>query len=221
MGKNELLSPAVYGYQPSYAEALARMGVACLAIDHWCFGERAGRSESSTFKSMLWKGQVMWGMMVYDSLRAVDYLVSRTDVDANRIGALGMSMGSTMTIWATALDQRIKTSVDICCLTDFEELEKEKNLDGHGIFYYVPSLLKHFSMADINALIAPRPHLSTAGLYDNLTPVGGLKKIEKALCKTYEEAGVPGGFVLKTYPCGHLETRAMREEILAFVQKTL
>jgi len=213
-GKNELLSPSPYGYPISYAKAMADRGIACLAIDHWCFGERSGRTETSTFKSMLWKGQVMWGMMVYDSLRAVDYLVSRSDVDASRIGTTGISMGSTMSIWVTALDTRIKTCVDLCCLTDFDEFEREGNLDAHGIYYYIPSLTKHFSMADICALIAPRPHLSTAGIYDNLTPVPGLEKIKKAL-------DTAGGFVLKTYPCGHLETRAMREDVLAFIEQTL
>ena len=68
---------------------------------------------------MLWEGQVMWGMMVYDSLRAIDYLVSRPDVDAARVATLGLSMGSTMAWWVAALDTRIKVCVDICCLTDF------------------------------------------------------------------------------------------------------
>jgi len=214
MGKNELLSPAPYGYPVSYAKAMADRGIACLAIDHWCFGERSGRRESETFKSMLWKGQVMWGMMVYDSLRAVDYIVSRPDTDSTRIGTTGISMGSTMSIWVSALDPRIKMCADLCCLTDFDELEHQGNLDAHGIYYYVPSLTKYFSMADICALIAPRPHLSTAGLYDDLTPSTGLQKIEKALAKS-------GGFALKTYPCGHLETREMREDVLAFVKENL
>ena len=224
MGKNELIKPAYYGYMVSYADAMAKRGIACLSIDHRCFGERgknAGLSESETFKSMLWKGQVMWGMMVYDSLRALDYLFMRSDVDTTRIGSIGMSMGSTMSIWVTALDERIKTCVDICCLTDFEELEKEGNLDAHGIFYYVPSLTKYFDMADINGLIAPRPHLSTAGIYDILTPVKGLYKIEKKLKNIYKEMGSEDNFILKTYPCGHEEPRAMRDDILAFIDKTL
>ena len=221
MGKNELLHPAPYMYKIPYAETFAKMGIACLAIDHWCFGERGGRRESETFKSMLWRGQVMWGMMVNDSLRALDYLHTRTDVDHSRIFALGMSMGSSMSIWVSALDTRIKFCVDICCLTDFEELERDGNLDAHGIFYYVPSLRKHFEMADINGLIAPRPHFSTAGIYDNLTPVAGLKKIEAILCNKYKEAGAPDEFKLKTYPCGHLETREMREDVLQFVKERL
>ena len=221
MGKKELLSPAEYGYKTPYAKAMAEMGIGCLAIDHWCFGERFGRSESTTFKSMLWKGQVMWGMMVFDSLRAVEYLMSRTDVDKERIGTVGISMGSTMSIWVSALDTRIKMCVDLCCLTDFEELENDRALDAHGIYYYVPSLQKHFTMADINALIAPRPHFSTAGIYDELTPVRGLKKIEKILTKVYSDMGVNSGFTLKTYSCGHLETRKMREDVLEFIKENL
>ncbi len=53
---------------------MTRRGYAALCIDTWAFGERRGRTESEIFKQMLWTGRVMWGMMVYDSLRAVDYL---------------------------------------------------------------------------------------------------------------------------------------------------
>jgi hypothetical protein len=69
-------------------------------------------------------------------------------------------------------------------------------------------------MADINKLIAPRPHFSTAGIYDSLTPVAGLDKIESELSKF-------GGFRLKRYPCGHLETREMREDVLTFIKNHL
>ena len=128
---------------------------------------------------MLWKGQVLWGMMVYDNLRALDYLVSRPDVDATRIGTIGISMGSTMAWWMAALDTRIKVCVDICCLSDFQSLVETHVLDRHGLYYYVPSLLKRFTSAQINALTAPRAHLSLAGIYDQFTPVAGLDRIER------------------------------------------
>ena len=54
------------------------------ARDHWVFGERSHTTEPDMFKEMLWKGQVLWGMMVYDSLRAMDFLVQRPDVDPAR-----------------------------------------------------------------------------------------------------------------------------------------
>jgi len=93
------------------------------------------------FKAMLWQGRVLWGMMVYDSLRALDWLAQRPDVDTSRIGTVGMSMGSTMAWYLGALDERIKVTVDICCLTDFDTLLAKKGLGGHGVYYYVPGLL--------------------------------------------------------------------------------
>ena len=109
---------------------LTKLGFAALCIDTWAFGERRGRSEGEIFREMLWSGQVMWGMMVFDSLRALDYLESRPDVDPARIGTLGLSMGSTMAWWLAALDTRVKVCIDICCLTDFEALIAHRSLEG-------------------------------------------------------------------------------------------
>src|SRR5688572_28343575 len=88
VGKNEFLQGRKEMQSPPYALALARMGYAGLCIDSWAFGKRNKRKEADVFTDMLWKGEVMWGMMVYDNLRALDYLVKREEVDASRIGAI-------------------------------------------------------------------------------------------------------------------------------------
>jgi dienelactone hydrolase len=160
-------------------------------------------------------------MMVYDALRAVDYLLTRPDVDSARIGTLGLSMGSTMAWWLAALDTRIGVCVDLCCLTDFHALVESRGLDEHGVYYYVPSLLKHFTTADIVALIAPRPHLGLAGNYDRLTPVKGLDRIDEAVSRVYQELGSPEKWQLLRYDIGHFETAQMRAEVLAFLQRWL
>jgi len=151
----------------------------------------------------------------------VDYLAGRSEVDRARIGTLGMSMGSTMAWWVAALDTRIKVCVDICCLTDYQALLDAGNLAGHGIYYYVPGLLKHFGAAGINALIAPRAHLSLAGTRDPLTPVEGLDRIDGALSHIYSRMGVPENWRLLRYAVGHTETAAMRGEIVAFLARHL
>jgi dienelactone hydrolase len=207
--------------KPTYAEALTRAGYAALCIDHWAFGERRGRTESAIFKEMLWNGQVLWGMMVYDSLRAVDYLVSRNDVDAKRLGTVGISMGSTMGWWLAALDTRIKVCVDLCCLTDFQSLIDTAGLDKHGIYYYVPRLLKHFSAGQINALIAPRAHLSIAGIYDSLTPPAGLDRIDAELKHAYAAHNAAAAWELLRYHTGHFETADMRAQVMRFLKQWL
>jgi len=217
LGKDELLAGRDLLQAPPYAEALAERGYAALCIDMWSFGERRGRTESETFKQMLWEGKVLWGMMVYDALRSVDYLAARPDVDAGRIATLGLSMGSTLAWWLAALDPRVKVTVDICCLTDFHALIDSRGLDGHGVYYYVPSLLKHFTTGQINALIAPRAHLALAGDYDRLTPRAGLDRIDVELRAAYVQAGAPDAWRLLRYPTGHFETADMRVQILRFL----
>jgi hypothetical protein len=221
LGKEELLRGRNVLQNPPYADLLTSLGYCALCVDTWVFGERATRTEMDTFKEMLWKGQVLWGMMVYDSIRALEYLLSRPEIAPERIGTLGLSMGSTMAWWVAALDTRIKACVDICCLTDFQALIEAKGLSGHGIYYYVPGLLKYFTTSEINALIAPRAHLSLAGNQDNLTPTAGLDRIDRELTKTYAECGHPEAWKLLRYDVGHEETPEMRKEIVAFLQKWL
>ncbi|NLG84608.1 MAG: alpha/beta hydrolase [Firmicutes bacterium] len=221
LGKNELIRGRKSLQEPPYADVLAGMGIASLCIDAWAFGDRRGRSESELFKEMLWNGRVLWGMMVYDSLKALDYLSSRPDVDADKIGTLGFSMGSTMAWWIAALDERIQVCVDICCLSDFRSLIAQRALDGHNLYYYVPGLLKHFDTADILALISPRYHLSLNGKYDKLTPIEGLYKIDAVMKRVYKEDGNPDGWKLLIYDTGHYETAYMRKEVVDFLNKYL
>jgi pimeloyl-ACP methyl ester carboxylesterase len=220
-GKTELLEHRGYFQEPPYAEELTRRGYAALCIDHWVFGERSGRSESSVFKRMLWEGRVMWGMMVFDSLRAVDYLLTRDDVDPKRVATLGLSMGSTMAWWVAALDERVRVCVDLCCLTEFQSLVEADGLDGHGVYYYVPGLLKHFTTAQINALISPRAHLALAGNLDKLTPAKGLGRVDEELKRVYAADGEPGAWKLFRQDVGHTETAEMRAEIVQWLGKWL
>ena len=221
IGKQEFLDGRTYLHPVPYAKALTDLGCVALCIDHWVFGERSHTTELDTFKAMLWQGQVLWGMMVFDSLKALDWLAGRADVDPSRIGTIGMSMGSSMAWWLAALDERVKVTVDICCLTDFQTLLARKGLSGHGVYYYVPSLLKHFSTSQINALIAPRAHLGIAGLQDRLTPVEGLDIIDRELTKVYAAQGQPERWKMVRYDVGHQETPEGRQEALAFLKRFL
>ena len=113
--------------------------------------------------------------MVFDSLRAVDYLCTRPDIDASRIGTLGMSMGSTLAWWLAALDVRIRVCVDICCLTDFEALIDKTLMAGkfadnvYSVRAYIPNelineavkLIKGFSQ-HMGAGPAPQPESQPA-----------------------------------------------------------
>lgn len=224
LGKEQLLRGVEA--QPAYAPVLAEKGIVTLAIDSWCFGERKRESEGKTgeedaFKLMLWKGQVLFGMMMFDELRALDYLAGRAEVDPKRIGAFGMSMGATKAWWLAALDPRISVCLDVCCLTDFDELIKNRSLHEHGIYYYVPSLLKHFQTAQINELIVPRPHLSVNGRRDPLTPPAGVEKIREYLLPLYRRYGNEPDCHIALYDCAHVELPPMRKVIVEWMDRYL
>lgn len=214
LGKEQLLKGVAA--QPAYATVCAEKGIVTLAIDSWCFGERkhekdGSEGEQTAFKLMLWRGQVLFGMMMFDEFRALDYLASRPEVDAQRLGVLGMSMGATKAWWLAALDPRVKVCMDVCCLTDFEELIRTHGIKEHAIFYYVPSLLKSFQTADINELIVPRARLSVNGRLDPLTPPVGVEKIRDRLVPLYAKYGKEKDCRIELFDCGHVELPAMRE----------
>src|SRR5579863_3193728 len=84
LGKEQLIKGV--DVQPAYAPVCAEKGIVTLAIDSWCFGERkheqdGGEGEQDAFKLMLWRGQVLWGLMMFDEFRALDYLARRPEVD--------------------------------------------------------------------------------------------------------------------------------------------
>jgi cephalosporin-C deacetylase-like acetyl esterase len=224
LGKEQLLTGV--NAQPAYAPVCAEKGLVTLAIDSWCFGERkhvsSGRTgEEDAFKLMLWRGQVLWGMMMFDELRALDYLARRAEVDPTRLGVLGMSMGATKAWWLAGLDTRVGVCLDVCCLTDFDELIRTGNLKGHGIYYYVPSLLKHFRTAEINELIVPRAHLSVNGRNDDLTPPAGVARIRDHLLPLYRRHGSEEDCRIELFDCAHQELPEMRALILEWMDKFL
>jgi Abhydrolase family len=224
LGKEQLLRGVEA--QPAYAPVCAEMGIVTLAIDSWCFGERqhdtdGHQGEQDAFKLMLWRGQVLFGMMLFDEFRALDYLAGRPEVDREQLGVFGMSMGATKAWWLAALEPRVKLCMDVCCLTDYEELIKNHGLKEHGIYYYVPSLLKHFESTQINELIVPRAHLSVNGRQDPLTPPAGVEKIRDHLLPLYRRHGKEQDCRVELFDCAHIELPEMRKLILEWIDTRL
>ena len=232
LGKDELWleAPDKKGMR---GETLVRRGYVVLAIDAYGFGERSGLGpdgpqekgapeELSLSKAFLWLGRSLWGMMVRDDQIALGVLSARPDVDPKRIGATGISMGSTRTWWLAALDERVAASVGVCCLTRYEDLFRAGELRAHGIYYFVPGMLKHFDTEAVTSLIAPRPFLTLSGADDLGSPAAGVTKINAFCAEVYRLYGKPESFKGVLYPkVGHVYTADMWVEMLAWFEKNL
>lgn len=222
VGKDELLAGRPALQRPPYGDVLAERGWAVLAIDHWGFGERRQPSERSLVKRLLWQGATLWGWRVHDTLAALDWLRGQPELAALPVVTLGLSMGSTMALWAAALDERIAACVELCCNAEYDALLASGGFDGHGEYYFVPGLLRkgrEFTLAEINALIAPRPHLSLAGRADPLTPPAGLHSLDQRLRTAYAALQAGHAWRQIVEDGGHAETPTMRAAVLAWLDR--
>jgi dienelactone hydrolase len=237
--KNALITP---GSDPeSIGEAFVRNGYVVVAPDAWYYGDRAGNvpsgprdiyrrgviphadiTQNSLLKLNLWLGRTLWGMMVRDDQIALDYLSQRPEVDPKRIGATGMSMGSTRSWWLAAVDERVAATVGVACLTRYENLILHGNLRAHGLYYFTYGLLKHFDTEGVIALLAPRPFLALTGDMDYGSPVDGIRVLEEKVSRVYRAVGAPDRFKSIVYcDTGHVYTPEMRAEMLAWFERWL
>ena len=221
IGRDELIAgrPALTA---PYAPDLAARGYAVLCVEMPCFGARADISESAEAKARLWRGTTLFGRMLAEQVAALDWLTALPDIDADRIAALGISMGGTLAWWMAAIDPRIRAAVSLCCLADMECLIANDAHDGHGQYMTVPGLLAHAATGQVAGLAAPRPQLHCVGLADWSTPEPCFDAARRDLEAAYDAGGAPGAVEFHVEPeTGHAETPAMRARVLDFLDRRL
>jgi lysophospholipase L1-like esterase/dienelactone hydrolase len=229
----QLLVPNTNGGEEPLGVTLTKKGYVVFAPDAAWYGERArkgpgGEKEDTTaqqtslHKFDLWLGRTLWGRFVRDDRVALDYLCSRPEVDGKKIGATGISMGSTRSWWLAAVDDRVAAVASVACLTRYENLIRHGQLKQHGVYYFADGLLKHFDTEAVVSLVAPRPCLFLTGELDAGSPADGIAVIEEKAGGVYRAVGAAAAFRSVRYPeVGHTYTPAMRAEMLAWFDKHL
>jgi len=178
------IAKAIEEYNYDYGLQFARAGFITFCPDARGFGERQELAAKANLlnSSCQWinnmalpLGQTVTGMWVWDIHRLIDYIESRQDCISTRIGCAGLSGGGLQTLWATALDSRIRCAVVSGYLYGY----KEALLDMHCncSCNYVPHLYEYVDMCDIGSLIAPRPLLVETGTFDPLNGSSGLRNV--------------------------------------------
>src|SRR5215831_18720883 len=119
-------------------------------LNNQCRLKEAMLVKGLTFAGTTWPGIVFW-----DDIRTVDYLVTRPEVDPKRIGCVGVSMGGYRSAYLAALDQRVRAA----CVTGFMSAVRpmlKAHLDTHSWVHFLPGLHRFLDLPDVATLAAPR-----------------------------------------------------------------
>ena len=195
-GKDRLKKPF---YEYDFALQVVEHGMAAVAIEPMAFGCRRdavnkekGLTQSACQPSAgaaLLLGQTMIGWRIWDVMRTIDWIETRPELDAKRIGCLGISGGGTCTQFASALDLRIKAAFVSGYLNTFRDSIMSMS---HCIDNYVPGILNWAENYDVASLIAPRYFFSEGANRDPIFPVHATKEAFAKVKRVYEVFGAPG-----------------------------
>ena len=197
LGKSE---PAGLDGDPMHhtGVALVKEGYVVLCPDALCFEERqddrqeGGNYERFEFLRYVVAGKCLAWKSILDMRRAIDFLVSRPEVDGERIGCYGHSMGSTHTWLVGPWEERTKCLVANCCLPTYRAIHREHML--HCFPNFIPGLFEYGDTPDIVSLIAPRPLHMNFGELDGGSPIDEVRRAMPIVMKAYERAGAAGRF---------------------------
>jgi putative membrane-bound dehydrogenase-like protein len=221
LGKKE---PAGLGPNENkhYGLELAKRGYVVLVPDYPSFGDYPYDFAADSYTSGSMKG-------IFNHMRAIDLLVSLPQVDPERIGAIGHSLGAHNAMFVGLFDQRIKVIVSSCGWTPFHHYYGGK-LDGWTSDRYVPSIRDvygldpdrvPFDMYEIVAGFAPRAFFSVSPLHDSNFDVEGVRKVIAAARPIYALLGAPENLQVRYPDSEHDFPPRERHESYQFIDRIL
>jgi dienelactone hydrolase len=221
--------PAGLGSEPGqhYALELARRGYITMTFDALCFNERqdptgklhGGDYERYEAMYRLTEGTTLQAKYVWDAQRALDYLESRPEVDASRLGMIGHSLGGQETLFTTAVDTRIRAAVSSCGFGSLRTLKRDHI--NHNYALFVPGLASNGDYAAVLALVAPRPFLVAARTDDPIFPKDGFEETIEAARRAYVAKGATERLSTFFEPGEHAFSPPMREAAYTWLDRWL
>ncbi len=205
-----------------YALHLVERGYVALAPDYPSFGEYAYDFGKSAYKSGSMKA-------IWNNVRAIDLLASLPEVDANRIGCIGHSLGGHNAMFTAAFDTRIKAVVSNCGFTSFPKYYKG-NLKGWTSARYMPRIASAygsrsdkvpFDFPEVVAAIAPRAFLASSPVRDHNFEVSGVRDCIAAARPVYELLGAKDKLAANYPDCAHEFPPEVRKVAYAWLDRWL
>ena len=220
----------VSNYEGQYfGDYLARHGFVVFATDAPMWGERGQKEGPRRDKyDMIAGNMMMYGIdlsayMTYDDIRATDFLASLPEVDPQRIGCTGWSMGAYRTWMLSALSDRIKAGAAVCWMvtTDEQLTFRYKRTENGGFANCLPGLRRWLDYPHIASIACPKPMLFINGSQDKLFPVAGEKKAFAIMHDVWESQGAGDNLETELWDMPHSCPLRAQERVLAFFQRFL
>jgi dienelactone hydrolase len=175
---------------------------------------------SAVFSAFL-TGLTWAGMTASDDMASVDYLTTRPDVDARRIGCVGLSFGAYRTNYLAALDERIAAAVSVCWLATMDSLVGYNVGGAMGGFTLIPGIHRRLDICDIASLACPRPFMAISGWRDLLMHPHGIASAHRKLRAVWRKAGAPEQLGSLCFESPHEFNVEMQTHAYAWLQRWL
>jgi dienelactone hydrolase len=218
IGKSEVVGLGGDSDQ-AYAVELAELGYVTFATDAIAFEERNWSKDKSAqveyfeLSTRLIKGQTLLAKALHDIAVGIDYLQSRKEVDAKKIGFIGHSYGGRMAIWAPAIDKRIKVSVSNCGCINYKN-SLNRNI-GVQMEFCVPGIMQIGDVEDVVRMVEPANLLISATDDDKWSY--GAEEVFNSATSAFKE----GELCIKLWPGKHIFNKEMRTFAYSFINKHL
>lgn len=190
----------------------ARHGYVCLTIDTLQLGEIEG-DHHGTYKLGQWwwnsRGYTPAGVEAWNAIRALDYLETRDEVDATRLGVTGRSGGGAYSWWVAALDERVKVAVPVAGITDLANHVVDGAVEGHCDCMFLVNTYR-WDYAQVAALVAPRPLLIENSDSDGIFPLDGVLRVHDKVRRIYRLYKAEDKLGLVITPGPHSDTQDLQ-----------
>jgi dienelactone hydrolase len=202
---------------------LARHGYVCLVVDSLQLGEIAG-VHHGTYREHRWwwhsRGYTPAGVECWNGVRGIDYLISRPDVDPERIGVTGISGGGAATFWVAAADDRIKVAVPVSGMADLSSYVGDRVVNGHCDCMFLYNTFQ-WPWTQIADLIAPRPMLFVNSDADRIFPMDANERVIARLERFYSLFGAGERVDALVSVGGHDYRKDIRQAAFRFLNQHL
>jgi cephalosporin-C deacetylase-like acetyl esterase len=208
-------------YYAKHGAWFAAHGIAVLVMDNIEMGEIEFTHHgvySNAWFHWYSRGFSPLAVELLNARRALDYLVSRPDLDRNRIGATGRSGGGLTTFFLAAIDERIKASAPVSGTLSTEGWVKERLTFAHCDCQY-PVNNHAMLYSEVGALIAPRAQLQCNADADRGFPMGAFNELITKMREVYRLYGADNALGTAIAPGGHSDIEAIRLPVYNFFLK--